>query len=209
MEPRATPFTLVFDLLAADRFPAIREELTEGREIDRFLLAPAAVELLRELRPDEGLGDAADDFVAFVHAAYCHWDDGRRKITLDEGETRRLLTRDPDRNTAWAGQPSCYVQVAPRLLWSRVGGSDIHEPVDGWFAIPEGDRLRMVACLGVHPARPGLSVVTATGGPAVAADFEPGRVAFAPQMEGGDTAGLHSVASAAELLWLGWGVGLD
>src|SRR5690606_34582453 len=75
MEPRATPFTLVFDLLAADRFPAIREELTEGREIDRFLLAPAAVELLRELRPDEGLGDAADDFVAFVHAAYCHWDD--------------------------------------------------------------------------------------------------------------------------------------
>ncbi len=209
MEPRPTPFTLVFDLLAADRFPAIRDELAEGRDLGRFLLAPAAVELLRELRPDEGLGDAADDFVAFVHAAYCHWDDGGRKLTLGEAQTRQLIERSADQNFAWAGKPSCYVQVAPRLLWSRVGGSEIHEPLDGWFAIPEGDQLRMVACLGVHPARPGLSVVTATGLPPARPGGEPTRPPFAPQMEGGDTAGLHSVATATELLWLGWGVGLD
>lgn len=209
MEPRATPFTLVFDLLAADRFPAISDELGGERSVGRFLMSAAAVEFLHELRPDEGLGDAADDFVTFVYAAYCHWDDGHRKLELDDAATRRLMARSASEQRNWQGQPSCYVQVAPRLLWSRVGGSDIHEPIDGWFAIPEGDQLRVVACLGVHPARPGLSVVTALGGSPAAPLRENGTAAFAPEMDGGEAAGLHSVASAAELLWLGWGAGLD
>ena len=32
-----------------------------------------------------------------------------------------------------------------------------------WFTVPEGDALRVVACLGLHAERPGLSVLTATG----------------------------------------------
>lgn len=207
MGPRATPFSLVFELLASERFPAIRDAMQGDHSLGRFLMAPPAVDLLHELRPDEGLGDAVDDFVTFVYAAYRHWVDDLRRIELDEAATRALLDSRRERR-ARPGQRSAYVQVAPRLLWSKVGDSDQHEPIDGWFAIPEGDQLRVVACLGVHPARPGLSVVSALG-----ADPPPplrdAGAPFEPLMEGGKAAGLHSVASADELLWLGWGVALD
>lgn len=207
MGPRATPFSLVFELLASERFPAIRDAIQEDTSLGRFLMTPAAVDLLHELRPDEGLGDAVDDFVTFVYAAFRHWADELRRIELDEAATLALLETGRQRRATVAGS-SAYVQVAPRLLWGKVDDSDQHEPIDGWFAIPEGDQLRVVACLGVHPARPGLSVVSALG-----ADPPPplrdAGAPFEPLMEGGKAAGLHSVASADELLWLGWGAALD
>ena len=99
---------------------------------------------------------------------------------------------------------STYVQIAPRILWSQVESSDIHEPLDGWFAVPEGDALRVVACLGLHPGRPGLSVLTAVGAAPTSLGREDGTAPFAPTMEGGTGAGLHSVVNGEELLWLAW-----
>jgi hypothetical protein len=83
-----------------------------------------------------------------------------------------------------------------------VDGADFHEPIDGWFSIPDGERLRVVACLGVHPERPGLSVLTAAGVAPSTLGRADGGAPFAPTMEGGAEAGLHSVADAEELLWL-------
>lgn len=222
---RSHPFALVFGAIAPDRFPALREALGGDRRVEHFLMTPAAVELLHELRPEEGLGDAVDDFVSFVHAAYCFWEDGEQTAALDESAMGSLIeTSDRRSETGYSSSPppisdlrspisdlrppvSCYVQIPPRLLWSQVESSEIHEPIDGWFAVPEGEQLRVVACLGLHAERPGLSVMTAIGPAPHSLQREDGSASFAPMMEGGAAAGLHSVANAEELLWLGWRAG--
>lgn len=194
--------------MAAEKFPPVRDALEGNLGLEHFLMTPAAVELLHELRPDDGLGDAVDDFVAFVHAAFSFWHGGERTTALGEPGLRELIANSRgDRPSAVAVRRSpfaSYVQIAPRILWSQVESSEIHEPVDGWFAIPEGDALRVVACLGLHPERPGLSVLTATGPAPQALHRDDGTAPFAPAMEGGAAAGLHSVADADELLWLAW-----
>jgi hypothetical protein len=213
--PRPHPFELVFADLAADRFPSLRNDLGDERSMAHFLMTPAVIELLHELRPDEGLDDAVDDFVAFVHAAFWYWRDGERTVSLEERGVRNAMEAGGRRTEDGGGHPpsplsildppsSAYVQIAPRILWGRLDSADIHEPIDGWFAIPEGDGLRVVACLGVHPERPGLSVLVAVGPVPTALVREDGSAPFAPAMEGGAAAGLHSVTNAEELLWLAW-----
>jgi hypothetical protein len=150
--------------------------------------------------------------VAFVHAAYCYWDAGERTAVLDEHTVRTLVAnRELRTATPSGGSPpfavrrspfASYIQIPPRVLWSRVEGSEFHEPIDGWFAIPDGNALRVVACLGVHAERPGLSVLTARGTTPPELRREDGSAPFAPLMEGGAEAGLHSVADGDELLWL-------
>jgi hypothetical protein len=212
--PRPHPFTLVFGDMATEKFPPVRDALGGNLGLEHFLMTPGAVELLHELRPDGGLGDAVDDFVAFVHAAFCYWNAGEHTVRIDATVLRDIMANGEQRtaNASGALAPSAerrspfasYVQIAPRILWSQVESSEIHEPIDGWFAIPEGDALRVVACLGLHPERPGLSVLTATGPAPHALQRDDGTAPFAPVMEGGAAAGLHSVADADELLWLAW-----
>lgn len=203
MTDRPTPFELIFAGLAAERFPALREALDDAPAIDAFLMAAPVVELLHHLRPEEGLGAGVDDFVALVHAAYRHWADDAPVRRLDAETTRALLA--PGRAMAdEARRPVEYIQVAPRLIWARLEGAEAHEPLDGWFTVPTVGGLRVIACLGVHPARPGVSVLTAEG---VAPDVVPRDDAsppFAPTMTGGDLAGLASIVNPAELLALGW-----
>ncbi len=204
--PRPHPFALVFGELADERFPALAEQVGDAPSVEQFVMAGPVVELLRDLRPDGGLGDAVDDFVSFVHASYCFWAAGARTLTLGADATRELLGSAAGAVTAPAPHAAQYIQLAPRLVWCRLEEHDRHEPLDGWFAIPGGDRLRMVACLGVHHARPGLSVLTVEGPPPESLVRADGSPTFAPVMEGGDTAGLASAATAEELLALGWTV---
>ncbi len=194
-DPRPHPFDLVFGEMAEVRFGAIREALGTTLDLDQWLMARPVIELLHDLRPDEGLGGAVDDFVLFVHAAYQWWHAGSHTTPRD--------------SLAFPITVASYIQVPPRRIWARLGAEDSHEPLDGWFVFPEGDRLRVVACLGVHPARPGLSVLTAAGPPPTAWQRPDGTSRFAPQMTGGDTAGLSSIAAPEELLLLAWGVEPD
>ncbi len=203
MSERPTPFSLVFADLAAERFPAVREAVGPTPVLDSFLMAGPVVELLHDLRPDEGLGSAVDDFVALVHAAYRHWVDDAPVRRYDAAQTGTLLAAAPSA-AAEARGPVQYIQVAPRLIWARLEDAEAHEPLDGWFAVPTHSGLRVVACLGLHPTRPGLSVLTAEGGRPVLTPRTDGSAPFAPTMSGGDLAGLASVATVAELLALGW-----
>ena len=61
---RASPFNLVFRESADTTFPALREALTRAgrdpRSRDDFLMVPEAISLVRELRPDEGVGEGID-----------------------------------------------------------------------------------------------------------------------------------------------------
>lgn len=208
MSDRSHPFALVFSGVADDRFPPIRAALGETPSLEAFLLAAPAIELLQALRPEEGLGDGGDDFVALVWAAYRYWSAGAATTTLDDRRTR-MLCRAPDASAPRAARiappASRYIQVAPRLIWASLDGGTQHEPLDGWFLVPEGDALVVVALFGVHPERPGLSVVAVEGTrPALPVHRADGAASFAPTMAGGDVAGLHAIATADELLALAW-----
>jgi hypothetical protein len=204
---RAHPFDLVFADFRADRLPAIRAELGERSDLDTFMLAAAAVDLMHELRPDEGFGEGVDDFVALVHAAYLFWRDGERTTNLDMAATRALCSPPggiepaPD---ALPSEPARYIQVAPQLIWGRLSEDAPFEPLDGWFAVSSGAGLRLVACFGVHPERPGVSVATVDGPRPAATSRADGTPLFAPTMSGGDLAGLHAISGPEELLLLGY-----
>ncbi len=83
---RPTPFDLVFQPAAQTSFPTIREALElagqDPRDRDRFLMLREVVTLLRELRPDEGLGEGIDQLAALVHHAYLFWDGGGLTVEL-------------------------------------------------------------------------------------------------------------------------------
>src|SRR5262249_27723088 len=95
MTTRPTPFDLVFGELADVRFPAlergIRKAGYDPKSRDAFTLVKEAVELLRELLPDEGMGAGMDDFVAFVHAGFAYWLDGRPIVQIDRETLDRVL----------------------------------------------------------------------------------------------------------------------
>ena len=205
---RPHPFDLMFAGFRDTAFPAIHDALGEGDDVHAFLLAGPAIELLRDLRPDEGLGDGVDDFVALVHAAYLFWRDGEQTTALDEAATRRLVQPDPDRpRPGPLGEgPAQYIQVAPRLLWGQLAEAQPFEPLDGWFALRRPPELQVVACFGVHEQRPGLSVTAVDGGLPELRERPDGTRLFAPTMPGGDAADLHAVSVPAELLLLGWRV---
>lgn len=202
MTDRPHPFTLVFGGLAEEHFPAVRDAVGDAPDLDHFLLAEAVVELLRGMRPDEGVGEAMDDFVAFTHAAYCFWAAGCHTQSIDLVTTQRLCA--PTMAIGTPPRTTQYIQIAPRLVWAQLSDGEPHEPLDGWFALPDGNGLRMVACFGVHPERPGLAVVVVQGDAPGPMAREDGLALFAPTMPGGDTAGLHSVAAPEELMLLGW-----
>jgi hypothetical protein len=202
---RPHPFDLVFGSLADERFPAIRDALGDDTGLDAFLLAQPAVDLLHDLLPDGGVGEAVGAFAAFVHAAYLFWTGGCQRRELDADAVKRLLAGHQATPDPRPTRPTSYIQIEPRRIWGRLADEETFEPLDGWFATRAGDRLDVVACFGVHPERPGLSVV-AVGGPqpARAPARADGTAPFAPTMPGGDTAGLHEVGSPAELLLLAW-----
>ena len=188
---RPHPFDLVFGGLITSRFEPIREVVGPERDVAKWLMAKPVVELLHDLRPEEGLGDSVDGFVLLVHAAYLWWATDGETISAEELELP--LSR------------VVYIQVEPRKIWAQLGEDDVHEPLDGWFAIPESDEIKVVACFGVHRSRPGLSIMTAAGPRPTEWQRPDGSTNFSPVMCGGDTAELNSIAASEELLLLAWG----
>ncbi len=202
--PRIHPVEHVFGSIVVERFPAISEAMGEETTLERFLLVEPALTLLQDLRPDDGLGDAAQEFVAFVHAVWLWWASGAATRNLDAGATTALLESGPTGGAA--NVAVCYIQVEPRRLWARLDDAEVHEPIDGWFVMPEGSGRRVVACLGLHGARPGLSVLLAEGDRPTNWQRPDGSPTFSPRMDGGDTAGLASIDTREELLLLAWNV---
>lgn len=197
---RPHPFDLIFGGFRAERLPAIRAALGAAAGLDAFVLAAPALELLRDVRPDDGLGDGVEDLVALVHAAYLFWRDGEQTVALTASVTRRLCAPAPPVvRASLAPTTTQYVQIAPSLVWGQLVGDGPFEPLDGWFIGPGTAGFRLVACFGVHPQRPGVSVVT-TGGPLLAAIERPdGTDLFAPTMPGGAAAHLFAVSTPEEL----------
>lgn len=211
---RLTPFDLVF---GADGAPALAETAaaitaagTSLADRDALLLDRAFIALLRELRPDEGLGDAADEFVAFVHHALAWQADGTHVTVLDETAFGRLITGVPSGSRTGDAPRAHYIALPERRCWGAPVAEAPHEPLDGLHLLAAGDgTLRVLGCFGVHAQRLGLTVVEVHGAPPEPLAREDGTALFAPRLAGGTNAGLAEVIGDAELLALGWRAALD
>jgi hypothetical protein len=197
----------VFDPLADDRFPAIRDALARSgrdpRDRDAFLMEQASVALIREMRPDDGLGEGMDQLVGLVHHAYLFWVGDRRVRPVDRAGLDLMLSADlppdlSDETLAW------YLQLPERRMWAQALEDSAHEPLDGAFVhhAPDG-ALRVLGVLGLHPDRDGFTVVEATG-PRLAGATRSDAAPFSSILPGGESAGLYSIAGAQELIELGW-----
>jgi len=206
--PRPTPFDLVFGQSAPEIFPRIQVALEaaghDPRDRDRFLMIREVVTLVRDLRPEEGLGEGIDQLAALVHHAYLHWEAGARTIELtSEGLAELLRTSESDDVTE---EPSpFYAQMPQHRIWAEVIPGQPPEPLDGCSIHSTPDAaLRVLGIFGVHPERDGFSVVEVTGlKPAMLARAD-GTALFAPTLTGGKAAGLFSITGTEELLDLGW-----
>lgn len=207
--PRPSPFDLVFATAPEEQFPRIRSALAAaGRaaaDRDAFLMEREAILLLRELRPEEGLGEGMDQLAALVHHAYVLWDAGLTTLDISLDQLPELLggnppTPDPDEILA-----AYYAMFPERRVWAEVIAGQPPEPLDGCFVhlSPAGD-LRVLGVFGLHPERMGFSVVEAAGPRPDGLVRTDGTPLFSAVLPGGAAAGLFSVAGGEELLELGW-----
>lgn len=208
---RPTPFSLAFGDLAAARFPAIDQALdtsgTDPGDRDAFLLQREVSQLLRELRPDEGLGEGVEALAALVHAAYLFHRGGERFIAVDDDTLRLLLREAPGAGPVPGSPPEpAYVQLPPLRVWGVAVEGAPAEPLDGWFVTGGPAGLSLVAVFGMHPGREGFTVVEASGRRPDELRRPDGTALFAPLLAGGATAGLASLSGAEELLELAWRV---
>src|SRR3954452_10518535 len=95
---RLTPFDLAFPDAAESIFPAIRQALESTRQNprdrDAFLMVREVITLVRDLRPDEGIGEGIDQLTALIHHAYLFWATGQRIIEIAVNQLSALLASD-------------------------------------------------------------------------------------------------------------------
>jgi hypothetical protein len=208
--PRPTPFDLVFGDTAGTIFPVIDSALsrsgTEPGDRDAFLMVREVVTLLRELRPEEGLGEAIDQLAALVHHSYLFWAAGSISVELPMEHLGTLLGDSLPDSEEHREPAAYYVQLPERRIWAQAVNGEAPEPLDGCFvhASPEGTSLRVLGVLGVYPERAGFTVVEVAGTRPVALARPDGSRLFSPTLPGGAAARLFSLVGGEELLELGW-----
>jgi hypothetical protein len=207
--PRATPLDLVFQPAAATSFPRIAAGLAaaghDPTDRDAFLMDREVISLLRDLRPDEGLGEAMDQMVALVHHAYLTWAAGGVTIPVDRDSAEELLGAAVPDGSELREVAAYYAQFPERMIWASVIENEAPEPLDGVFVSRDrSGMLRVLGIFGLRPDRPGFSAVEATGPRAPRLTREDGTALFAPTLPGAAAAGLRSITAEEELLELGW-----
>ncbi len=208
MAARPTPFDLALAGFAEARFPALRAGLaaTGADPLDRdaFLMTPEAVQAVRDLRPDDGLGEGIGELAALVHHAFLFWAAGRQVSAPDRATVELELDGARDRRAAGAAR---YVQLPPRLMWAEAVPGVPAEPLDGFFVHPVPAGIRALGVFGLHPGRPGFTVAEVEGPRPRELVRPDGTPLFSPVLEGGGPAGLRSLTGAEEFLELAWRLG--
>jgi hypothetical protein len=208
--PRSTPFDLVFGDIAETTFPDIRAALgrsdTESRDRDAFLMVRDVVALLRELRPEEGLGEGIDQLAALVHHAYLFWAAGCPAVELPSEHLGDLLGSSLPDVEEHQEPAAYYVTLPERRIWAEAVPGEPPEPLEGCFvhASPDGFSLRVLGVFGLYRERAGFTVVEVAGTRPVALVRADGSQLFSATLPGGKAASLFSLAGGEELLELGW-----
>ncbi len=210
---RLHPFEYVFGQLAPERFPAL---LRAAEDTDCDLESRVAfqrfqpiLDLLAELVPPEAehlTGAVVEQYAALLYVAYRYWSAGLHSFELSRDQVRAMLQNEAVDRPPVVPHGACYVQLPERLFWARIDPQSPYEPLDGVFvaASPQGADATVVAILGLRPDRGGFSQVALS---VALADWERAgetvrRPLFAPVMAGGDRAGVYSLVSEGELLYL-------
>ncbi len=164
-----------------------------------------AILLLRELRPDEGLGERMDQLAALVHQAYLFWDAGQVTVDIPPEQLPELLGASPLSPEPGEFPSAYYARFPERRLWAEVLEGQPSEPLDGLFVSSAGEgELRVLGIFGLHPERMGFSVVEVAGKRPGSLAREDGTPLFASTLPGGAAAELYSMTGGEELLELGW-----
>jgi hypothetical protein len=208
---RPTPYDLVVETTAPTIFPTIGSALERGgydpRDRDAFLMVREVLELVREFRPAEGVGEAIDQLIALVHHAYLYWNGGALTVQLAHERLSDFVTSHPEPGGGdLLDLPPYYVQLPERRIWAPVVSGKPHEPLDGCFVhqLTDSRNLRVLGVFGLYPERQGFSAVEVAGPRPVSLVRTDGSELFSPVLSGGAAAGLFSLVGEEELLELGW-----
>jgi hypothetical protein len=205
---RETPFGLVLGTIAQERFPVLQEGIAaaarDPRDRDAFLMVREVVELLREIEPDEGLGEGIGTMAAFLHHAYLYWMGGALTSPVDQAALEGALRGTQPEVHPVVPDSSRYVQLPPLRIWGVPVEGNPAEPLDGWFAFRGGSGLSVLAIFGLHPGRPGFTAVEVGGSRPSGLERVDGSALFSGTLPGAERAGLASIVGAEELLELAW-----
>jgi hypothetical protein len=204
---RPTPLELIFPRIVATEFPAIRKAIEQAgidpTDRDAFLLLPDVVTLMRDLRPQEGIGEGMDYLVALGHHAYLTWAAGSLTVPLTVAQTTALVSSVAPAIPALSDAPGAYyAHFLEHRIWAAVVDERQTEPLDGCFvhSTSRGE-LRALGVFGLRPDRFGFTAVEVTG-PRPAVLARPDGTPLFSSALGGDR--LHSITGGEELLELGW-----
>ncbi len=205
---RETPFELVLGAIAPGRFPALRDGIAaaarDPSDRDAFLMVREVVELLREIEPDEGLGEGIGTMAAFLHQAYLYWSAGEPTLLVPEAVLESALRSTGPGVPATVTESSRYLQLPPLRVWGVPLAGGTAEPLDGWFSFRDGNGLSVLAIFGLHPGRAGFTAVEVVGPRPAQLERADGSALFSGMLPGAERAGLASVVGAEELLELAW-----
>lgn len=216
MSERPTPFGLVFGAVAAERFPAIAAALAglnaSSADHDTFVLSEPVARLLQDIVPDDVSPDEMEAHLRLLHHAYRHWAAGAWVYRVGDQTLHRAVTGGAI--SSHLPRPALYLQLPAGKVWRPAAADSTPEPLDGVF-VTETARSSEVAILGIfgmHRGRPGFSAVAveahvddAAPRPhevEVAAARPDGTATFSAVLQGGASAGLHSVLTGGELVLL-------
>ncbi len=210
---RLHPFNYVFGELAPERFSALREaakdadyELGSCVQFQRF---QPALDLLAELLPREPreiTGTVIEQYGTLLYAAYRYWSAGLHSFELSRDQASTMLQTEAVDRPPLIPHGACYLQLPERWFWARIDPQSPYEPLDGMFVVADqkGTETTVVGVLGFRPDRGGFSQLALS---VPLEDWERAgetvrRPLFAPVMTGGDRAGVYSLVSEGELLYL-------
>lgn len=212
MAPRPTPYDVAFGADAEPRFVRIRDSLAatgrDPHDADAFVLDREVVTYLRELVPEEGVGEGMVQHIALLHHAYLYWAEGGWLLRLSRPRASALLAAGTAPTPAIRSDDALprafYLQLPERLVWAELAPGEPHQPLDGLFVRPwPAGGYFVLAVFGLHAGHDGFSVVDADGYPEPGAARDDGSAPFQPALPGGAAAGLFSIVGAEELLELG------
>jgi len=210
---RGSPFQHAFASLAAHRFPDIRAEARDEHkdtaDLPQFASLRAVQHLLQELESPDLIAadpDAGPEYLSGLYVAYRFWDAGGSTYQVSRSDLEEALERHPAPTVPSVPNGACYLQFPERWFWAQVQPEQPHEPVDGMFVVEGAHRraLLVLLVLGLRDDRPGFSQVSVMARPEdVPRAVTEARVPrFAPTMPGGESAGLKSLTTEADVLML-------
>ncbi|MDH5589403.1 MAG: hypothetical protein OEZ65_09995 [Gemmatimonadota bacterium] len=210
---RITPFEIAFPDADVVFAPIREESVARGldpRDPHEFTLLGSVGSVLTELRDPAGGPAGSAELGTLLYHGYNLHGGGARPHLLSVAAARHAVDGRFTASEWELPHGAGYLQLPQHMFWMGSEGGDAAESVDGMFWTEEPLRkiLHVLLVLGIRGDREGFTVVPVPGAPLresgrwleeEARDEGPD---FAATLPGSELAGLHSIATAGEVLKL-------